>query len=81
MVFMRKLKPIYASTSQDYNNCSAPTFLILFKKLLRPSPFKKEGRNCIIYHRLQRRDNKVITVLYDRFFYLQNCKVITFEEN
>ena len=39
MVFLRKLKLIYPSTSQDYSNCSAPTFLILFKKLLAPSPF------------------------------------------
>ena len=63
MVFLRKLKPIYPSTSQDYSNCSAPTFLILFKKLLAPSPFKKEGRNCILYQRLQRRDKKVIIVI------------------
>ena len=38
MVFLRKLNLIYPSTSQDYNNCSAPTFLILFKKLLFPIP-------------------------------------------
>ena len=68
MVFLRKLKPIYPSTSQDYNNCSAPTSLILFKKFLAPSPFKKEGRNCILYQRLKWRENKVITILYDRFF-------------
>ena len=41
MVFLRKLKPIYSSTPQHYKNCSAPTFLILFKKLLAPPPFKK----------------------------------------
>ena len=46
MVFLRKLKPIYPSTSQDYNNCSAPTFLILFKKFLAPPPFKKEGKTA-----------------------------------
>ena len=80
LVFLRKLKPIYPSTSQHYNSCSAPTFLILFKKLLAPPPFKKEGRNCILYQRLQRRDNKVITILYD-MFYLQNCKDIIFEQN
>ena len=45
MVFLRKLKLIYPSTSQHYNNCSAPTFLILFKKFLDPPPFKKEGRD------------------------------------
>ena len=68
MMFLRKLKPIYPSTSQDYNNCSVPAFLFLFKKLLVPSPFKKEGRNCVLYQRLQMRDNKVITILYERFF-------------
>ena len=73
MVFLKKLKLIYPSTSQDYN-CSAPTFLFLFKKLLAPSPFKKEGRNCILYQRLQRRDNKVITILYDRFFIYRTVK-------
>ena len=31
MVFQRKLKPIHPSIPQHYNNCSAPTFLILFK--------------------------------------------------
>ena len=75
MVFLRKLKPIYPSTSQDYNNCSAPTFLILFKKLLAPPPFKKEGRNCILYERLQRRDNKVITILYEIFVIYRTVKL------
>ena len=51
MVFMRKLKLIYPSTSQHYNNCSAPTFLILFKKILDPPPFKKEGRDYAFYMR------------------------------
>ena len=32
MVFLRKLKLVYPSTPQHYKNCSAPTFLILFKK-------------------------------------------------
>ena len=75
MVFLRKLKPIYSSTSQYYNNCSAPAFLMLFKKLLVPSPFKKEGRNCILYQRLQRRDNKIITILYDKFFIYRIVKL------
>ena len=39
------------STSQHYNNCSAPTFLILFKKFLDPPPFKKEGRDYAFYMR------------------------------
>ena len=75
MLFLRKLKPIHPSTPQHYNNCSAPTFLILFKKLLAPSPFKKVGRNCILYQRLYRRDNKVVTILYDRFFIDRTVKL------
>ena len=34
----------------------SPIFLILFKKLLAPPPFKKEGRDFILYERLQKRD-------------------------
>ena len=49
MVFMRKLKLIYPSTSQHYSNCSAPTFLILIKRFL--DPFKKEGRDYAFYMR------------------------------
>ena len=51
MVLMRKLKLIYPSTSQHYKNCSAPTFLILFKKILDPPSFKKEGRDYALYMR------------------------------
>ena len=54
MVFLRKLKLIYPSIPQHYNNCSAQTFLALFKKLLAPPPFKKEGRAYAFYMR----DNK-----------------------
>ena len=51
MVCMRKLKLIYPSTSQHYNSCSVPTFLSLFKKILDPPQFKKEGRDYTIYMR------------------------------
>ena len=68
MVFLRKLKLIYHNTCQHYNNCWAHTF-------------QRGQRLYILYKRLQRKDNKVITILHDKFFYLQNCKVITFEEN
>ena len=47
MVFMGKLKLIYPSFSQHYNNCSALTFLILFKKFLDPPPFVKKTSNLI----------------------------------
>ena len=39
MVCLRKLKLIYPSIPQHYNNCSAPTFLILFKNFLDLSDF------------------------------------------
>ena len=69
VVFQRKLKSIYPSTPRI-----SPTFLILFKKLLAPPPFKKECRNYILYERLQRRDIKVISILYDRFFIHRTVK-------
>ena len=80
IVFLRKLKLIYPSIPQHYNNCSTLIFLILFKKLIALPPFTKEHRDCILYERLQKRDNKVIAILYESF-YLTNYKVITFEEN
>ena len=43
----------------------------LLKKFLAPPPFKKEGKNCILYESLQRRDNKVITILFDRFLFTE----------
>ena len=49
MVFLRKLKLIYPSTPQHYNNCSA--VLILLKNFFDPSPFKKEGRDYAFYMR------------------------------
>ena len=70
IVFLRKLKLIYPSIPppQHYNNCSTLIFLILFKKLIALPPFTKEGRDCILYERLQKRDNKVIAILYERVF-------------
>ena len=46
-----KIKTHLPSTSQHYNNCSAPTFLILFKTFLDPPLFKKEGRDYAFYMR------------------------------
>ena len=51
MVFLRKLKLIYPTTPQHYNNCSATTFLILFTKVLAPTRFKKEDRDYAFYMR------------------------------
>ena len=81
MVFLRKLKLISASTPQRYNNCSAPTFLISFKKFLAPPPFKKEDRDYAFCMRDYKRETIKLLPLYVTDFYLKNCKVITFEEN
>ena len=51
MVFLRKLKLIYPSTSQHYNNCSVPTFQIYSKKIVTPTPIQKEGRDYAFYMR------------------------------
>ena len=46
-----------------------PHLFNFIQKDLRPTPIlKREQRLCILYDRLQRRDNKVITILCDRFF-------------
>ena len=42
MVFLRTLKLIYPSTPQHYKNYSAPTFLILFRKIVSPTPNLKK---------------------------------------
>ena len=75
MVFLRKLKLIYPSTFQDYNNCSASHLFSFIQKIVRPIPLKKDSRNCILYQRLQKRDNKAITILYDRFFIYRTVKL------
>ena len=51
MMFLGKLKLIYSRTPQYYNNYSAPAFVILLKKFLDPSPFKKESRDYAWYMR------------------------------
>ena len=81
-VFLRKVKHNYPSTPQPYNNCSAPIFLILFKKFLDILPFKKEGRDYAFYmgdYKWERQQIFYHSVW--QIFYLQNCKAIKFEEN
>ena len=68
MVFLRKLKLISASTPQRYNNCSAPTFLILFKKFLGPPPFKKEDREYAFYTRDYKRETIKLLPFYMTVF-------------
>ena len=76
---MRKLKLIYHNTSQHYNNCSAPTFLILFRKFLDPPPFKKEGTDYSFYMR----DYKGETINKEKPFYMTDFLFteLAFEEN
>ena len=69
MVFMRKLKLIYPSNSQHYNNCSAPTFLNLFKKCLDPLPFKKEGRDYAFYMRDYKGETKLLPFYVTNFLF------------
>ena len=52
----------------------SPHLFNFIQKIVSPTSFKKEGRDCILYKRLQRRDNKVITILYDRFFIHRTVK-------
>ena len=40
-----KIKAHLSQHPKHYNNCSAHTFLILFKSFLAPTPFKKEDRD------------------------------------
>ena len=71
MVFMRKLKLIYPSTSQHYSNCSAPTFLILFKTFSDPSPFKKEGRDYAFYMRHYKGETKLLPSYMTDFLFAE----------
>ena len=65
-----------------------PHFLVLFKTLLAPSPFKKEGMDYVFYMRDYKGQTIKLLASYMTLyfisilpFYLQNCKVITFEQN
>ena len=71
MVFMRKLKLIYPSTSQHYNNCSARTILVLFKKFLDPPPFKKQGRDYAFYMRDYKGETKLLPFYMTDFLFTE----------
>ena len=45
-----------------------PHLFNFIQKTDSPTPFTEEGRDCILYERLQKRDNKVIAILYERVF-------------
>ena len=67
IVFLRKLKLIYPCNSQHQNNGSAPTFSILFKKIVNPTRIqKRRQRLCILDERLKRND-RGDTILYGGF--------------
>ena len=80
MVFLRKLKLISPRTSHHFNNCFVPTFLILFKKILGPPPFKIEGDYAFCMRDYKGETIKLLP-FYMTDFFSQNGKVITFEEN
>ena len=66
--FLRKLKIISPNTPQRYNNCLAPTFLILFKKFLTIFPFKRESRDSAFYTRDYKGETIKLLPFYMRFF-------------
>ena len=49
--FSEKIKAHFPQHPHNYNNCPAPNFLVLFKKYLVPSPFKRKGRYYAFYMR------------------------------
>ena len=49
-------------------------FNFIQKKISPKRILKKRQRLCILYDRLQRTDNKVIAIPYDRFFIYRTVK-------
>ena len=71
MVFLRKLSLFTLAFG------SITTVVHLFnviQKIFSPTASKKEDRDCILDERLKRRDDKVITILYERFFIYKTVK-------
>ena len=78
MVFLRKLKPIYPITSEDYNNCSAPPFKF-YSKTGWPHPhFKKRAETAVYIRDYKGETIKLLPSCMTDFSF---TKVITFEEN
>ena len=80
-----KRKSFTPAFPKHYKHCSVPIFLILFKKLLASSPFKKD---YAFYMRDYKGEITKLLPFYMTLyfisilpFYLLNCKVLTFEEN
>ena len=46
-----KIKAHLTQHPKHCNNCWSPTFLTLFKNILAPPPFRKEGRDSAFYMR------------------------------
>ena len=79
-MFLRKLKLICPSPPSIATIVQPPPSKFDSKKLLAPSAFKKEGGDYAFYMR----DYKGETIKLLSFYmtdYLQNCKVVTLEEN
>ena len=70
MVFLRKLKLIYPSNLQHYNNSSVPTFLILLKKFFSLALFK-EGRYCTFYMRENKGGTKLLPFYMTDFLFTE----------
>ena len=59
----------------------SPHLFNFIQKFLDPPPFKKEGRVYAFFIRDYKGETTKLLPFYMTDFYLQNCKVITFEEN
>ena len=75
MVFLRKLKLIYPSTPAALEQLFSPYLFNFIQKNVSPTPIQKRGqRLCSQCKRLERRDSKVGTILYDRFLIYRTVK-------
>ena len=70
--------PLHPSALQQL---FSPHLFNFIQKFLDPPPFKKEGRVYAFFIRDYKGETTKLLPFYMTDFYLQNCKVITFEEN
>ena len=79
-MFLRKLKLICPSPSNIATIVQPLPSKFDSKKLLAPSAFKKEGGDYAFYMR-DYKGETIKLLSYHMKDYLQNCKVVTLEEN
>ena len=65
-----KIKAHFPQHPHHYNNYSAPTFLVLFKKYLILPPCKKEGRYYAFYMRDYKGETIKLFPFYMTVFFL-----------